>query len=68
MHLSLGEGARCIIIIYMFVLAEKCFVKLLLQRGGAVDGFLAEIMCSRGSSSVCCLYKYLEPQSRGHVG
>lgn len=65
--LSWVESMQCFNIIYMLLLAEKCFVMRLLQQGGALDGFLAEIMRSR-ASSVCYLYKYLEPRSGGHAG
>lgn len=69
MHLSLwgaGGGGRSQRIIIICMLAEKCVVKCSLRRGGAADGFLAEIMSSRACA--CCLYQYLEPQSRGQVG
>lgn len=65
--LSGVESMWCVIIIYVLLLAEKCFVMRLLQQGGALDGFLAEIMRSRASSA-CYLYKYLEPWSGGHAG
>lgn len=65
--LSGVESMRCFIIINVILLAEKCFVMRLLQQGGALDGFLAEIMRSR-ASSVCYLCKYLEPRSGGHAG
>ncbi len=55
-------------IIIIFLLVQKCFARHLLQREGIADEFLAGIMCSRTSSSACCLYKYSDPQSRGHVG
>lgn len=63
------RGKNCMwCIIIIFLLGQKCFVKHLLQRAGIADDFLTGIMCSKASSSACCLYKYLEPQSRGHVG
>lgn len=65
--LSGVESMRCFIIMYALLLAENCLVMRLLQQGGALDGFLAEIMRSR-ASSVCYLYKYLERRPGGHAG
>lgn len=63
-----GKKIACGALLLFFLLAQKCSVTHLLRRGGILDVFLTEIMCGRASSSACCLYKYLDPQSRGHVG
>lgn len=67
-----GEGVNVSqkhAVLYYYIrafISRKMLCNAFIQQGGALDGFLPEIMRSR-ASSVCYLYKYLEPRSGGHA-